>query len=373
MKVLVDGIIYRLQPHGGISRTYSEILPRMCDQEISLRITLLVEGAAKQSLPEHPQITKRQIPHVTRFMRPGRYWNPIKTRIRRVVQGCEVGNGEEEIWHSTYYTRPWKWRGKQVVTVHDMMPELFPIYFQGLENRQHRKEKRLCVERADVVICVSESTRRDVINIYGISSKSTVVIPHGYGAAFRWLENDVSKSLQLPIDKMFVLYVGSRARYKNVDMLLHAYSRWQLRKDIMLVFVGAAWSSDEENRLRALGIHQNVCLLSNVDDEFLSQLYNRAVALIYPSIYEGFGIPLLEAMACGCPIIASRIPSTIEVAGQCPIYFDPDDVDELLNTFDIVLFEGRQSERVKVGFGKVKPYSWDNTAAETLNVYRNIA
>jgi alpha-1,3-rhamnosyl/mannosyltransferase len=115
-----------------------------------------------------------------------------------------------------------------------------------------------------------------------------------------------------------------------------------------------------------------VQVLTDVDDQTLCQLYNQALGLVYPSLYEGFGIPLLEAMACGCPIVASRISSTIEVAGDCPIYFDPTEEDDLLNALDIALSQGRNSERIQTGLEKVKSYSWDKTAAQTLKIYRSV-
>jgi len=132
------------------------------------------------------------------------------------------------------------------------------------------------------------------------------------------------------------------------------------------------WSTDEQQCLAQLQIQHKVQLLADVDDETLRYLYNQAVALVYPSLYEGFGIPLLEAMACGCPIIASRIPSTIEVAEDCPIYFESTELDDLINAFDIALSEGRNSKRVQTGLRKVKSYSWDRTAAQTLKVYRTV-
>ncbi|MCP4110676.1 MAG: glycosyltransferase family 4 protein, partial [Desulfobacteraceae bacterium] len=168
----------------------------------------------------------------------------------------------------------------------------------------------------------------------------------------------------------FLLYVGDRNHYKNADRLLQAYSVWKHRKKVALVVVGGQWKADEERRLTDLGIQDYVRLFTGINDEELCKLYNQAIAFVYPSLYEGFGIPLLEAMACGCPIVASRIPSTVEVAGDCPIYFEPAEIDDLLNAFDIALSEGRESARVKAGLEKVTSYSWDKTAAQTLEVYQ---
>jgi glycosyltransferase involved in cell wall biosynthesis len=148
---------------------------------------------------------------------------------------------------------------------------------------------------------------------------------------------------------------------------------WSKKNDVALVLVGGRqWSDNEQKRLTELGIQGRVHILENVTDQTLCYLYNKAVGFVYPSLYEGFGIPLLEAMACGCPIVASRIPSTIEVAGDCLIYFDPASADELVSALDVVLSEGRNSERVHAGLERVKTYSWDKTAAETLKVYRAV-
>ena len=128
-----------------------------------------------------------------------------------------------------------------------------------------------------------------------------------------------------------------------------------------------------EQRLLDLGVQDNVRLLTNVDDDTLRFLYNRAAAFIYPSLYEGFGIPLLEAMACGCPIVASKIPSTLEVAGDCPVYFEPENVASLVAALDEALIEGTDSGRVQSGLEHVKRYSWERTTKETLEVYRSLS
>ena len=372
MNIIVDGIIYQLQSQGGISRIFSEILPRMCELADSVRITLLTEGKCRQALPEHGHIVHRRMPPVKRYLRPGRLWKSIIPRARQLMLRFMIGRGEDHIWHSTYYTQPGPWDGLQVVTVADMIYERFPDLFSGSGSDHFREGKRRCVLEADAVICISETTRQDVLRFYELNSDSIFVVPLACSDFFRQLGqrgNDPETLTKKP----FLLYVGSRAHYKNFGRLIQAYSVWGDRNEVALVVAGSSWSASEELRLAELGIQDRVRLLTDIDDEKLCQLYNHAAAFVYPSLYEGFGIPLLEAMACGCPVIASHIPATIEVAGECPIYFEPTEVDELVNAFDVALSEGRDSERTNVGLQRVKQYSWNKTAAQTLEVYRAIS
>jgi len=258
------------------------------------------------------------------------------------------------------------------VTVHDMVHERFPDLYNSKNDERFRAIKKHCIQQADAAICVSENTRKDLLYFYGLNADSVHVVPNACNDIFKKGQIE-SNNIEASIEQPFLLYVGSRACYKNFDLLIHAYSKWTQHKEIKLLFVGGKpWSQSEQQALADLGIQSQVKLLRDVDDKTLCCLYNRAVVFVYPSLYEGFGIVLLEAMACGCPIIASRIPSTIEVAKDCPIYFDPSEEDELLDALDIALSEGRNSERVQAGLERVKSYSWDKTATQTLGVYRAI-
>jgi glycosyltransferase involved in cell wall biosynthesis len=253
-----------------------------------------------------------------------------------------------------------------------MIFERFPDLYNSPGANRFREEKRRCTMEADAVICVSEATKQQVQRFYNLDSAPIYVVPHACSNAFKQTENFDDIPV-MPIDEPFLLYIGRRSHYKNFDLLIQAYRVWSKKNDAALVLVGGRqWSDDEQKRLAELGIQGRVHILENVTDQILCYLYNKAVGFVYPSLYEGFGIPLLEAMACGCPIVASHIPSTIEVAGQCPVYFKPTDADDLLNALDITLSEGRNSKRVQAGLERVKTYSWDKTAAETLKVYRAV-
>ena len=373
LKVVVDGIIYQHQSHGGISRLYSEILPRMCNLESLLDIEILTIGGVKQPLPDHKRIFHRPVPQVAQILRPWRLWKPFIPHIQHFVKDIWTGRGDGKIWHSTYYTLPpERWTGRQVVTVVDMIHERFPKLFNRPRDEPFREQKQRCVLAADAVICISETTRQDIQRFYGLDSNSIYVVALACSDVFRPLDQR-SEELRMSTEQPFLLYVGSRSHYKNFNMLIQAYSVWLHRKEVALVVVGKPWTADEVRRLMEWRIQDRVHLLEDVDDEELCRLYNQTAAFVYPSLYEGFGIPLLEALACGCPVIASRIPSTIEVAGDCPIYFEAGDVDDLVHVFDVALAEGRNSERVQAGFEQVKCYSWDKTAKQTLDVYHALS
>ncbi len=231
---------------------------------------------------------------------------------------------------------------------------------------------RDCLLAADLVICVSENTGRDVQKFFGIVESKIRVVPNACNCIFRRLSATEFRQPP-PTQRPFLLYVGNRYAYKNFDILLDAYGCWRQNADIDLVVVGpSVWTPDELVKLNRAGLGDRVKILTGIEDGHLVELYNRAHASVLPSLYEGFGIPLLEAMACGCPIVASRIPTTVEVAGDCPIYFEPSDRDSLTHALDEALAAGRESSRCLMGLGRAKLYSWSNTAKQTLAVYREL-
>jgi glycosyltransferase involved in cell wall biosynthesis len=263
------------------------------------------------------------------------------------------------------------WEGPQVVTVHDMIHERFPEFYNDPLDDVARRLKQRCIEHADAVICDSEVTRQDVERLYGHQTGKLYVIPIAYNEVFRILKHDEYDFPGAP-EIPFLLYVGKRANYKNFQSLIEVYSQWNARKDIRLVVVGAKWSMAEMQHLERLGIRDRVQLFNHVDDQTLCKLYNRELVFVFPSLYEGFGIPLLEAMACGCPVIASRIPSTLEVAGDCPIYFEPSQPTTLLEALDRARSEVKNSARIQSGLERVHLFSWDRTARQTLEVYLSL-
>jgi glycosyltransferase involved in cell wall biosynthesis len=373
LQVIMDGIIFELQSQGGISRIFQEILPRMCELDDSFWVTLFGDKHTKQPLPEHARIKTVSISTYRQFLRPGSIWMPVISQLRDSARQRRLGNGYGKIWHSTYYTFPKNWAGRQVLTIHDMIYELFIDLFNSRDDHWVRTYKRLCIQNADIVICVSESTKNDMVDYYQLKDKEIRVIYSAYSPVFKPI-NIAEVNTAFGYKKPFLLYVGRRLRHKNFVQMLRAYSVWQSRNAVDLFIVDRdPWSNQEIKLLEELGIRGSVQLQLGINDQELCQLYNQAEAFIYPSLYEGFGIPLLEAMACGCPVIASRIPSTFEIAGEVPIYFEPNSIDGLHESLDAAINSGKDTLRVQQGLEKVRGFSWERTAQKTLDVYREVS
>lgn len=361
MHLIIDGLVYSYQ-RGGISRIYDEILPKMCDLDSSLSIKLILHPSNSKNIPYHPQIRFLRSPDVGKIFRPWRLWHLYHSELRGLLTRIKFTNTKSKVWHSTYYTTLPEWRGPKIISVYDLIHERLGDLF--LNSHITIARKRRAISQADVLICISDTTRQDLINFYNVPAEIIHVIHLSHSKAFK-----VKDEFSFRHSKPFILYVGMREGYKRFSDLLTAYSQWLMNTQIDLVAVGNAWSNSEIDQIKDLNLQNNVYLLNSVDDNMLCDLYNQAEAFVLSSHYEGFGIPLLEAMACGCPMVATRIPSTLEIAGSIPLYYEPGESDDLLVALNKVLLEGKKSSRVQNGLTHVKQFSWNSTAEKTLQLY----
>ena len=279
-----------------------------------------------------------------------------------------LGDTRNKIWHSTYYSLFEKWYGPCVITVYDMIYERFPEFF--VDSKEVISLKQNSITRADAIICISHTTRQDLIEKFPASANKSHVISLGLSLIYSMRDLD---KIRFKRRKPFILYLGSRAKYKGFKDLLLAYSQWNMSSEIELVVVGSPMTESEHSEIFSLNLQEKITYLSQVDDNNLCDLYNQALAFVYPSLFEGFGIPLLEAMACGCPIVASNIPSTIEVAGNIPFYFESGNIDSLIVALDQVLSEGRSTLRMNSGIYRTKAFTWECNARQTLEVYHSLS
>ena len=234
--------------------------------------------------------------------------------------------------------------------------------------------KALAAARADHVICISESTRRDAIEILGLPSEKTSVVYLGFD-----LMTTAGARAEEPVlsaREPYLLYVGNRGGYKNFLRLLEVCGGSpQLKAGYTLIcFGGGAFHEDELKTMHRLGLDRGQVTQIGGEDQVLATLYKHAVALIFPSLYEGFGIPPLEAMSYDCPVVCSNTSSIPEVVGEAGEYFDPADTESMCAAIErVVMSESHRQSLIAKGRARLKCFSWDRCAAETLDIYRKLA
>jgi len=365
MRVLFDEQIFSNQRFGGISRYYSELVKAMeANQVVS----------AKLLSPLCTNHHAREVPKTCRVGIPFPEIKCVEKYVRYVNKKFAarfIDYFKPDILHQTYYPyrdTPRRSNLRIVTTVYDMIHELFPLDFE--DSYQISRLKLRAVRRADLVICISENTRKDLIDLTGIDHDKTVVIHLG-------VDHMQNLPLETPANssRPFLLYVGLRDTYKNFERVLKAYAKSpELKSHFDLVcFGGGALSQKEKNLITKLKIPDNKIIMTGGADSVLAGLYRRASAFLYPSLYEGFGIPPLEAMVHGCPVISSQSSSLPEVLGGAAEYFNPGDSDDLINAITRVVFnQERAEELTRLGSAHVQMYTWQRCADQTLLAYQGI-
>lgn len=362
-KVVFDDQIFCWQEFGGVSRYFYELAKRVAKGE-NFSASVVAPLYVNRYLAEGEVKVKGL--HIPKVRNSGR----IISALNGLVAPALIRSERPDVLHETYYYRRRSLAPRgcpTVVTVFDMTHEKFPDYFLA---RDHTSEaKRASVMRADRVICISANTQRDLIDILGVAPEKTAVIHLGFT-----LTSPVASTVPLTNNRPFLLYVGPRGGYKNFDALLNAYaSSAALRNNFSLVaFGGGRFSTAEAERIQAFGLTDTVRQMSG-DDALLSMLYRQAAAFVYPSLYEGFGIPPLEAMGFDCPVICSNTSSIPEVVGDAARLFDPMDSDALRVAIEAVVGSPDLcDDLVRRGRERIQHFSWDRTAIETMELYREL-
>jgi glycosyltransferase involved in cell wall biosynthesis len=368
VKIIYDYQIFAIQEYGGISRYYHEIASRiakMPDFDLQILCPLHVnkyfeEYSSNQSIRKGWKIKNLPKTYI------------LKQILNQAISNLSIDRSGTDIIHETLHTSNrfiGSSKNRRVVTVYDTIDEKFAASRDP--NGRLAREKAIAVERADRIICVSESTRKDLIELLNIDGSKISTI---YVAA----TPDISlgkEDRHIPqIDRSYLLYVGIRTDYKNFNRLLEAYYHSQrLNRDFQLVcFGGGAFSSEEKAQINSYQLEDKVIQISG-DDNKLAYLYRRATAFIYPSLYEGFGMPPLEAMAFNCPVICSNISSIPEVVGDAGEYFDPYNVDSMIDAIEKVVYSETRSNHLRqLGHDRTKVFSWDLCAKQTIEVYRSL-
>jgi len=364
MRIAYDHYIFTSQRFGGISRYFVELASRLaarddCDVTV---LAMLHFNAYVRALPQSlaPGI---HIPHL-------RYTG----RVRQVASGLAAALWMRalgpDVVHETYFLRVRlaPRRSRVALTVQDMTHERFPQLFSPFDRTTWAKAA--AVRRADRVIVPSLSTRRDLVEILGTPEEKIEVINLAGS-----LDRVVGTTLPAQVRPPYVLYVGQRDEYKNFGTLIRAFgASTALRRGVQLVCVGGGpFSATELASLRAAGVPEGAAVQLIADDATLAELYARAAAFVYPSLYEGFGIPLVEAMRLGCPIVCSDTSSMPEVAGDAAELVPPTSAEALTDALERVVGGNGYAEAMRArGRARARCFSWDRCAAETYEAYRRM-
>lgn len=291
-----------------------------------------------------------------------------------VRQGIDVFHGLDHVGLPPFFKR-----GRYVVTIHDVIPLLLPHTF----TLRHRLVVRAALARvskqADMVIVPSQATKQDVLQHCRLHEDRVVVIPEGCDARFGPAVDPAHLSrvrLKYGLPPLYMLFLGMLNPRKNVPTLLRAFAqlRHTQRVDpaLHLVLAGSpGWRTPDLCRtLQQLGLERVVCFPGFIDEQDLPDLYRGALLFVFPSLYEGFGLPVLEAMGCGVPVIASNVAAIPEVAGDAAVLVAPDDVDGMAVAIEEVVYNTTLRHTLQgKGIAQAQRFSWDATAQKTLDLY----
>lgn len=365
MKIQYDHQIFTSQKYGGISRYFYELIKGFnALGDIKIGISLLLSNnyyISKKRYTKHIDLLSQK-----KFRGKNRLFNLVNKPY--TIQKLKKQNFD--IFHPTYYNTYFlKYIGDKpfVLTVYDMIHEKFPDMFSV--NDKTSKNKKLLVEKATKVLVISESTKKDLIEIFGTDESKIEVVYLG-NSMFPELKVDA----KLKIPNRYILFVGSRVGYKNFERFIKSIASI-LNKDKSLCVICAG--GDKFN-FKEFEIFSNLNITNqitqyNLNDSTLANFYQNAQLFVFPSLCEGFGIPVLESFACQCPLLCSNTSSLPEIAGDGAYYFDPYSEESIRNAI-IKVLENKylQDELRQKGVVRLKQFSWKKAVVETKYIYESI-
>ncbi len=312
-------------------------------------------------------------------MRRATLWTPPHHRLERWTLGLEVSRLKLDLLHSTDSIPPALGARRFVITVHDLNFLYYPQFLTAESRRYYNDQIAWAVERADHILADSEATRGDLNRLLHVPLDKVTTVYLAADPAFRPLPADeVATALaSYHLSSGYLLFVGTLEPRKNLPGLLSAYrillDRGETKKPLVLIG-GRGWLYEETfRRVEKLGLAERVRFLEDVADADLPALVNGAALLCMPSFYEGFGLPALEAMACGTPVVVSDRGSLPEVVGEAAIQVDPDEPEAIAEGIARLLRDPALRARLrKAGLRQAARFTWEQTARQPLAVYRSL-
>jgi len=306
--------------------------------------------------------------------------NPlVRVLWEQIAQPWAAWREKLDLLHAPAYVGPLAAPCPLVVTVHDLSFYVHPEAFRPLNRLYLQRFTRWSVAQAAAVTADSEGTRNDLVRLLGVPRDKVTVIPPGVGQDMQPLDEDRVKAFRRShaLPERMILYLGTLEPRKNLVCLLEAYALLRARPRFahrLVVAGGKGWYYDRiYAQVERLGLGGEVLFPGYVPDAELALWYNAADLFVYPSLYEGFGLPPVEAMACGTPVVVSNAPSLPEVVGSAGLAVDPCDVEGLAEAMLKVLNDRRLHQSLReAGLTRARRYSWEATALQMAKLYRRI-
>jgi glycosyltransferase involved in cell wall biosynthesis len=354
MQALYDAHIFSSQRLGGVSRHYYELFKGM--QQLGCKVKVAGLFVKNHYLLSDNQYKKSFI------------YDPLQTLafVNRILLKQALSRIDKNtVFHpsypSSYIARDILSVKKVVFTIHDMIVEK-----EGCISA----DKRHFAQNSSRIIAVSEATKRDIVELWGIDPDKIAVVYHAPS-----LRREIARQPSTSLPNNYLLYVGNRDGYKNFTPFVRAIAPLLKNdSDLYLVYAGRSNFSKKEGLLfQQLGIEQKIISVRKPSDNELAYLYCRAKAFAFPSLNEGFGIPILEAWACGTPLILSDNPCFKEIAAEAGHYFTPDSEDSIRNTVEEVLSNtSLQTDLIRKGKSRLRLFSWEKAIGQTHKVYQSL-
>ena len=386
MKVLYDHQTFSIQNYGGISRYFYELITRLSqDGKIEVQTSLLFSNneylRVDSAFKIKPLIDAKNWIFKGNFIGKARLYNLVKTfglvndhvaNMQSLVKARILSN-DFDIFHPTYYNPYYiEWLSDKkipvVITVYDMIHEKFPKYF--LDANKTIEEKRRTINRADKIIAISESTKKDIQEFYDIPNEKIQVIHLASSLQDHGEKNKIVEDL-----KDYILFIGNRSVYKNFAFFLDAITELFKKYPKLKLIIGGGEKITKQELLkfRELKLEDRIIHFQIEDNRQLLSLYQSVRFFVFPSLYEGFGIPLIEAMKSGCPVVCSNTSSFPEVAGEAALYFNPTEKASIFSAVEM-MYENKELRKnfIELGYKQSAKFGWDNVAIQTYNLYKSL-
>lgn len=355
MRILYDYQAF-IQRIGGVSRYAIELINHLSKDVDAILPPILTDNVyIKQEKWQHRSFCENNT--------SPRKYNVYKTL--NIVQSIyKLRCSDYDIFHPLFVNPYFINHTKKpvVITIHDLNHDKFPDLMPN-GRKVIEKERKVC-ERADAIIAISHETKDDLMKFHDVPEEKIVVVYHGMDQSL--INSNGNRLHEAP----YLLYIGGRNRYKNFKTFLKGFSVMKEKMD--LVCTGSSFSDEEKELIKQLGIQDRI-YQSFVSDSELYNLLCNAEAFVYPSLAEGFGIPILEAFRCSCPCIVSDIQCFHEVGGDAVLYFNPNDADSIAMTIDKNISNGEKLAAMrKLGRERLRQFTWEKCAANTELVYKSL-